>query len=365
MVRHGTGHDLDCISVAENEDVLVTRRQRRRPDHAQPAEGHQLADPSNGHRDLAGADRMGARRRHHGRRARPAQATADCARAATSSRSITAPAPTAPRRRRSGTTSTSSTPRSPLSASRIVALMDGIVMGGGVGVGAHGSVRVVTDTTKMAMPEVGIGFIPDVGGTLPPVARTGPARPARRADGRAVRRGRRHRDGLRRPLRPPRPARRLHRAIVADGIDAALAAHAIEPPPSRASGATALDRRVLRGRHRRRHRRRAARTRRGPGQRRRRPDRRPAPPSRCPSRWRRCDGPPSSTPWKTFCARSIGRRAQSLRSHDLVEGIRAQVIDKDRNPKWSPSSLAAVTSADVEAYFAPADPDLTFPEETQ
>ena len=42
--------------------------------------------------------------------------------------------------------------------------------------------------------------------------------------------------------------------------------------------------------------------------------------------------------------------------HDLVEGIRAQLIDKDRNPKWSPASLAAVTTADVEAYFAPADP---------
>src|SRR5262249_38384777 len=50
----------------------------------------------------------------------------------------------------------------------------------------------------------------------------------------------------------------------------------------------------------------------------------------------------------------------SARSHDLVEGIRAQIIDKDRNPKWSPASLAEVTAADVEAYFAPVDDDLTF-----
>ena len=50
----------------------------------------------------------------------------------------------------------------------------------------------------------------------------------------------------------------------------------------------------------------------------------------------------------------------SARSHDFVEGIRAQLVDKDRNPKWSPASLSAVTTADVDAYFAPADPDLTF-----
>ena len=49
-------------------------------------------------------------------------------------------------------------------AKAYVSLMDGIVMGGGVGVGAHANTRVVTDTSKMAMPEVGIGFIPDVGG---------------------------------------------------------------------------------------------------------------------------------------------------------------------------------------------------------
>jgi enoyl-CoA hydratase len=50
----------------------------------------------------------------------------------------------------------------------------------------------------------------------------------------------------------------------------------------------------------------------------------------------------------------------SLRSHDLVEGIRAQLVDKDRNPQWSPATVAEVSTTDIETYFAPAEPDLVF-----
>jgi enoyl-CoA hydratase len=46
-----------------------------------------------------------------------------------------------------------------------VAVMDGIVLGGGIGVSAHGGVRVVTERSSIGMPETGIGFLPDVGGT--------------------------------------------------------------------------------------------------------------------------------------------------------------------------------------------------------
>jgi enoyl-CoA hydratase len=45
----------------------------------------------------------------------------------------------------------------------IIVLMDGLAMGGGVGIASHAAHRVVTDRSAVAMPEVGIGFFPDVG----------------------------------------------------------------------------------------------------------------------------------------------------------------------------------------------------------
>ena len=240
-----------------------------------------------------------------------------------------------------------------------VALMDGIVMGGGVGVSAHGKVRVVTDTTKMAMPEVGIGFIPDVGGTFilsraPGLLGHHAALTGTQFDGAdAITLGFADHfvshDNL----------HALKDAIVADGVEAALKTHATEPPPSRLlaqrdwidhcyAGETVEDIvAALRGH-----------------------DAGPANDA--------ANLIASRSPISVSVALEAVRRAAkldtledvlrqeyrtslgALRSHDLVEGIRAQVIDKDRNPKWSPASLAAVTTADVEAYFAPADRELEF-----
>jgi enoyl-CoA hydratase/carnithine racemase len=240
-----------------------------------------------------------------------------------------------------------------------VALMDGIVMGGGVGVSAHGSVRVVTDTSKVAMPEVGIGFIPEVGqmylvsrapGALGVHAALTGA-PFTGADAIAL--------GFADHYVPHGELEAFTQAIVADGVESALARHAIEPPTSKLaaqrewidecySKETVIDVvSALRGHDA------------GPAN-----DAANLIAGRSPiSVSVAFEGIRRAAKMETLedvLTQDYRMSSASSRSHDFVEGIRAQIIDKDRNPTWSPASLAEVTVADVEAYFTPVDDDLTF-----
>lgn len=240
-----------------------------------------------------------------------------------------------------------------------VALMDGIVMGGGVGVSAHANTRVVTDTSKIAMPEVGIGFIPDVGGVYllsrAPgglglhAALTGA--PFSGADAIAM--------GFADHYVPHGDVEAFRRAVVTDGVERALDKYTVEPPPSELaaqrdwidecfSGNTVADIvAALRGHGA------------GPAD-----DAAKLIATRSPialsvtlEAVRRAA---NLETLKDVLVQDYRVSSASLRSHDLVEGIRAQLIDKDRNPKWSPAELPDVTEADVEAYFAPVDDDLSF-----
>jgi enoyl-CoA hydratase len=47
-----------------------------------------------------------------------------------------------------------------------------------------------------------------------------------------------------------------------------------------------------------------------------------------------------------------------LRGHDLYEGIRAVIIDKDQAPRWEPATLASVSDGEIAGYFAPLASEL-------
>ncbi|GAA0925673.1 enoyl-CoA hydratase/isomerase family protein [Nonomuraea longicatena] len=237
-----------------------------------------------------------------------------------------------------------------------VALMDGLVMGGGVGVSAHGGVRVVTERTRLAMPETGIGLIPDVGGTHLLSRAPGEIGTHLALTGDAVGAGDAIACGLADHFVRSADLPAFQDAVAAGGVSAAVAAFARTPPeavlPARRSWIDAcytaesvpmiVERLLATGESAAKEAAEQLAT-------------------RSPTALR-------VTLESMRRARRLGSleavlnqeyrvSCRALRHPDLEEGIRAQIIDKDRTPRWAP----AASPEEVAAFFAPLDEELGLP----
>jgi enoyl-CoA hydratase len=247
-----------------------------------------------------------------------------------------------------------------------VALIDGIVMGGGVGLSVHGSHRVAGDKYLFAMPEVGIGFFPDVGATwfLPRLpgelgcycALTGERLGAADAVAASIA-----------THRVPSSrfgdlADALCGAVSVDATIAAFAEPAGEAPLAARRGA--IDR-LFRG------------------------DRveQIVGALEIEARGGGPDADFAGTTAATIAAKSPTSLKLALaqvragaglsfeacmqceyrivsrliHGHDFYEGVRAVIVDKDNAPRWRPAALADVSDAEIERHFAPLADELELP----
>jgi enoyl-CoA hydratase len=229
-----------------------------------------------------------------------------------------------------------------------IALVDGMCMGGGIGLSVHGRACVATEAAVFAMPETAIGLFPDIGATyiLPRLpgrlgiylALTG----ARMQGADAVH------AGFATHFVPRAELPRLSEALAKDG-PAVLGAHAVTPPRfSLADQLATIDRCFS-----------AATI----------PDileRLEA----VDSEWARNAvramraGSPSSVFWSLSIVRAGERRTlpeclaaefaltrSAIRHPDFAEGVRAMLIDKDRHPRWTPATIEDVDPHAIAAMF--------------
>jgi enoyl-CoA hydratase len=244
-----------------------------------------------------------------------------------------------------------------------VVIMDGVVMGGGVGVSAHGNRRIVTERTRLAMPETGIGFIPDVGGTWL-LTRKGGAGIYMALSGVAVAAADAIHIGLADIAIDSASISELECRLAstqdARGVDAVLSDFArMLAKGVLEENRPLLDRAMLKDSVEDVI------------------DALAADDSSFGRDAARDIGQKSPTSLKvTFELLKRAREAENLEacltnefraacrlleSHDLYEGIRAAIIDKDRQPRWSPATLEAVDDAKVTAILrGSGDPDPIF-----
>ena len=232
----------------------------------------------------------------------------------------------------------------------VVVLMDGIVLGGGIGISAHASHRVVTERTSVGMPETRIGFVPDVGGPWLLARAPGElgthlaltASNAEAADAIAL--------DLADVLVPSDRLPELERALETGDPGAVLARMSADPGPSSLlaqrtwidAGYAGDDVLAIVARLRS---------------------------SDVAEARRAADDIEARSPTAVTITLAALRRAATLpdlRSAldqdlavstfllgvpDMAEGIRAQVIDKDRSPRWNPATLAAVDPSSFGPLF--------------
>ena len=246
-----------------------------------------------------------------------------------------------------------------------IALMDGVTMGGGVGMSIHGSHRIVTDRTLFAMPETGIGLFPDVGASWFLNCCPGELGMYLGLTGHRMRAVDCLYAGIGDAYVPADGLEALLDAFAdaatldGNGVDEIVRAHATDPGfAPLAEHRDAIDRcfsgdsvaEILT--------RLAAED----------------------SDWARAQIAVLETKSPTSLEVThrqlrLGARIEGFgeimqmeyriadrcfRGHDLFEGIRAVVIDKDGAPRWSPADLDAVSTADVDEYFEPVagEPDF-------
>ncbi|MBV6697272.1 enoyl-CoA hydratase/isomerase family protein [Kitasatospora aureofaciens] len=238
-----------------------------------------------------------------------------------------------------------------------VAVMDGITMGGGVGLSAHGAVRIVTERSTVAMPETRIGLVPDVGGSLLLAHAPGELGTHLGLTSGSMGPGDALLCGFADHFVPSAKIPALLDALAQEpDVAATVAAHAEPAPPAAlaaqrawidacyaADTAEEIVERLLN--------------------------------SGVPEAKEAAELVLANSPTAVKVTLAALRRARSLPSleavldqeyriscaaldgDDLIEGIRAQVIDKDRNPRWSAAMLAEVTDADVAHFLAPREGD--------
>jgi enoyl-CoA hydratase len=246
----------------------------------------------------------------------------------------------------------------------VIAIMDGVVMGGGVGLSAHAAHRVVTERSAIAMPEAGIGYFPDVGasyllarapGSLGThLALTGerigaadaiscdladihiPAEkladiPSAFADCHTAAEARARLDRM---SSKPAPGKL---SAARPWIDACYNAYAIEDIFARLRASTSE----------------AARGGLETLQR--------MSPTALKITLRNVRAALSFSKVEQSFQQDYRISLKCIAGHDFIEGIRAVIVDKDRNPVWRPDRLEDVTPEIVDAYFRTVgDLELTF-----